>query len=139
MILGSSFAYSQDVSGTISDSNGPLPGASVAVKGTTNGAQTDLDGKFTIKNVGSNAVLVFSYIGLKSQEINVAGKTTVKVVLKEDSAELKEVVVIGYGSVKKKDATGAIDQIGSKDFDNVASPSPAQLLRGKVAGVQVTQ
>ncbi|MBP6182765.1 MAG: carboxypeptidase-like regulatory domain-containing protein, partial [Flavobacterium sp.] len=98
-ILCTSLAYSQDVSGTVSDASGPLPGASILVKGTTNGAQTDLDGKFTIKNVGSNAVLVFSYIGLKSQEVNVAGKSSVKVVLKEDSAELKEVVVIGYGSV----------------------------------------
>lgn len=138
-MLCTSLTYSQDVSGTVSDASGPLPGASILVKGTTNGAQTDFDGKFTIKNVGSNAVLVFSYIGLKTQELNVAGKSTVNVVLKEDSAELKEVVVIGYGSVRKKDATGAVDQIGAKDFDNVASPSPAQLLRGKVAGVQVTQ
>lgn len=138
-MLCTSLTYSQDVSGTVSDASGPLPGASIIVKGTTNGAQTDFDGKFTIKNVGSNAVLVFSYIGLKSQEINVAGKSTINVELKEDSAELKEVVVIGYGSVRKKDATGAVDQIGEKDFDNVSSPSPAQLLRGKVAGVQVTQ
>ncbi|MDI6048576.1 SusC/RagA family TonB-linked outer membrane protein [Flavobacterium sp. XS2P24] len=138
-MLCTSLTYSQDVSGTVSDASGPLPGASILVKGTTNGAQTDFDGKFTIKNVGSNAVLVFSYIGLKTQEVNVAGKSTVNVVLKEDSAELKEVVVIGYGSVRKKDATGAVDQIGAKDFDNVSSPSPAQLLRGKVAGVQVTQ
>ena len=132
------FAYSQDVSGTVSDSSGPLPGASVLVKGTTNGAQTDLDGKYTIKNVGSNAVLVFSYIGLKTQEVNVAGKSTVKVILKEDSSELKEVIVIGYGSVRKKDATGAVDQLSSKNFDNVAAISPAEVLRGKVAGVQVT-
>ena len=138
-VLCTSLTYSQDVSGTVSDPSGPLPGASILVKGTTNGAQTDFDGKFTIKNVGPNAVLVFSYIGLKTQELNVAGKSTVNVVLKEDSAELKEVVVIGYGSVRKKDATGAVDQISAKDFDNVSSPSPAQLLRGKVAGVQVTQ
>jgi TonB-linked SusC/RagA family outer membrane protein len=138
-MLCTSLTYSQDVSGTVSDASGPLPGASILVKGTTNGAQTDLDGKFTIKNVGASAVLIFSYIGLKSQEVSVAGKSSVTVMLKEDSAELKEVVVIGYGSVKKKDATGAVDQIGAKDFDNVASPSPAQLLRGKVAGVQVTQ
>ncbi len=137
-MLCTSLTYSQDVSGTVSDSSGPLPGASVLVKGTTNGAQTDLDGKFTIKNVGSNAVLVFSYIGLKSQEVNVAGKSSVKVVLKEDSAELKEVIVIGYGTVKKKDATGAVDQISSKKFDNIAAASPAEILRGKVAGVQIT-
>lgn len=138
-MLCTSLTYSQDVSGTVSDSSGPLPGASVLVKGTTNGAQTDLDGKFIIKNVGSNAVLVFSFIGLKTQEINVAGKSNIKVTLASDSAELKEVIVIGYGTVKKKDATGAVDQISSKSFDNVAAPSPGELLRGKVAGVQVTQ
>lgn len=138
-ILCTSLTYSQDVSGTVSDANGLLPGASVLVKGTTNGTQTDFDGKFTIQNVGSNATLIFSYIGLKTQEVSVAGKSNVKIILKEDSAELKEVVVIGYGTVKKKDATGAVDQLSSKKFDNVASPSPAQLLRGKVAGVQVTQ
>ena len=138
-MLCTSLTYSQDVSGTVSDASGPLPGASVLVKGTTKGAQTDFDGKFTIKNAGSNAVLVFSYIGLKSQEVNVAGRSNVNVTLKEDSAELKEVVVIGYGSVKKKDATGAVDQLSSKSFDNVGAPNPADLLRGKVAGVQVTQ
>jgi TonB-linked SusC/RagA family outer membrane protein len=137
-MLCTSLTYSQDVSGTVSDASGPLPGVSVLVKGTKNGAQTDFDGKFTIKNVGSNAVLVFSYIGLKTQEVSVAGKSNLKVTLKEDSAELKEVVVIGYGSVKKKDATGAVDQLSSKSFDNVGAPNPADLLRGKVSGVQVT-
>ena len=137
-MLCTSMTYSQDVSGKVSDASGPLPGATILVKGTTNGAQTDLDGKFAIKNVGANAVLVFSYIGLKSQEVSVAGKSTINVVLKDDSAELKEVVVIGYGSVKKKDATGAVDQLSSKSFDNVGAPNPADLLRGKVAGVQVT-
>lgn len=132
------FAQAQSVSGKISDSSGPLPGASVTVKGTTNSVQSDLDGNYAIKNVGNNAVLVFSYIGLKSQEINVAGKTVINVVLKDDKSELKEVVVIGYGSVKKKDATGAVEQISSKKFDNVAATSPAEILRGKVAGVQIT-
>ncbi len=137
-MLCTGLTYSQDVSGTVSDSSGPLPGATILVKGTTNGAQTDLDGKFTIKKVGPNAVLVFSFIGLKSQEVKVGGKSTVKVTLTADNAELKEVVVIGYGSVKKKDATGAVDQINSKKFDNVAATNPASLLQGKVSGVQVT-
>ena len=137
-VLCTSLTYAQEVSGTVSDANGPLPGASILVKGTTNGAQTDIDGKYTITNVGANAVLVFSYIGLKSQEITVAGKKSISVVLKEDSAELKEVVVIGYGSVRKKDATGAVDQLGSKKFDNIAAINPAEILRGKVAGVQIT-
>lgn len=137
-MLCTSLTYSQDVSGTVSDSSGPLPGASVLVKGTSNGTQTDMDGKFNIKNVGSNAVLIFSFIGLKTQEINVAGKSSVKVTLIAENAELKEVVVIGYGSVKKKDATGAVDQISYKKFDNVAAINPASLLQGKVSGVQIT-
>ena len=137
-MLCTSLTYSQDVSGTVSDSSGPLPGASVIEKGTKNGAQTDLDGKFTIKNVGTNAVLVFSFIGLKSQEIDVKGKSNVKVTLSPDNAELKEVIIVGYGTVRKKDATGAVDILTSKEFDNVAAVSPAELLRGKVSGVQVT-
>jgi iron complex outermembrane receptor protein len=139
LTLCTSMAYSQDVSGTVSDATGPLPGASVLVKGTKNGTQTDFDGKFTIKNVGADAVLVFSYIGLKVQEVAVAGKSNITVSLLEDAAQLNEVLVIGYGSVVKKDATGAVDQLNSKNFDNVAAPNPADLLRGKVAGVQVTQ
>ena len=133
-----SIAFSQSVSGKVTDSNGALPGASVTVKGTTNSQQTDLDGNFKINNVGSSAVLVFSYIGLKTQEVTVAGKATVDVTLQSDQLELKEVMVIGYGTVKKKDATGAIDQLNSKKFDNIAAASPAELLRGKVAGVQIT-
>jgi iron complex outermembrane receptor protein len=132
-------AYSQDVSGTVSDATGPLPGASVIVKGTKNGTQTDFDGKFTIRNVGSDAVLVFSYIGLKSEEVIVGGRSSITVALLEDSSQLDEVLIIGYGSVAKKDATGAVDQLNAKNFDNVAAPNPADILRGKVAGVQVTQ
>jgi TonB-dependent starch-binding outer membrane protein SusC len=137
-MLGTTLAYSQDVSGTVSDASGPLPGASVLVKGTTKGAQTDAAGKFTIKDAGANAVLTISYIGLKTQEVNVAGRSTVKVTLQDGATELGQVVVIGYGSVKKKDATGAVDQISSKNFDNVAATSPAEILRGKVSGLQVT-
>ena len=133
-----SIAFSQSVSGKVTDSNGALPGASVTVKGTTNSQQTDLDGNFKINNVGSSAVLVFSYIGLKTQEVTVAGKATVDVTLQSDQLELKEVLVIGYGTVKRKDATGAIDQLSSKKFDNIAATTPAEVLRGKVAGVQIT-
>ncbi|WP_278034796.1 SusC/RagA family TonB-linked outer membrane protein [Flavobacterium nitratireducens] len=137
-ILCTSLTYSQDVSGTVSDAGGPLPGVTVSIKGTTKSTQTDFAGKYTIKNIGSKAVLVFTFIGFKTQEISADGKSTVNVTLKEESAELKEVVVVGYGSVKKKDATGAVDQISAKKFDNVAATNPASLLQGKVAGVQIT-
>ncbi|WP_395066066.1 SusC/RagA family TonB-linked outer membrane protein [Flavobacterium sp.] len=132
------FAFAQNVTGKVTDGKSPLPGVSVTIKGTTNSQQTDLDGNFTIKNVGSDAVLVFTFIGLKTQEVKVAGKSNINVTMNEDLQELKEVVVIGYGSVKKKDATGAVDQLNAKNFDNVSATSPADLLRGKVSGVQVT-
>lgn len=133
------FAQAQNITGKVSDSNGPIPGASVTEKGTSNSAQTDFDGNFTMKNVKSDAVLVISYVGMKTQEVSVAGKSSISVVLKSEELQLSEVMVIGYGSVKKKDATGAVDAINSKSFDNVAAASPAELLRGKVSGVQVTQ
>jgi TonB-dependent starch-binding outer membrane protein SusC len=137
-VLFAGFAQAQDITGTVSDSSGPLPGASVVVKGTTNSASTDLNGKYAIKNAGANAVLVFSYIGLSNQEVSAAGKSVVNVVLKDDQQKLNEVIVIGYGTVKKKDATSAVDQLNSKNIDNVAANNPAEILRGKVAGVQVT-
>jgi iron complex outermembrane receptor protein len=106
------------MSGTVSDASGPLPGASILVKGTTNGAQTDIDGKFTIRNVGANAVLVLVTL-IENKEINVAERNNFSY-SKEDSAELKEVVVIGYGSVKERKP---VDQLNSKNFDNVAAPN----------------
>jgi TonB-linked SusC/RagA family outer membrane protein len=138
-MLCTSLIYSQDVSGLVTDASGPLPGTSVLVKGTTIETQTNFDGRFTIKNVGSNAVLVFTYIGMKTQVISVAGKSEVNVVMAQDQSQLSEVIVVGYGSVKKKDATGAVDMLSSKKFDNISATSPAELLRGKVSGVQVTQ
>ena len=133
-----SFAFSQTVSGVVSDSNGPLPGVSVKVKGNNNGQQTDFDGNYKIE-AGADAVLVFTYVGFQTQEIKVAGRKTINVTLKSGDEQLKEVVVIGYGSVRKKDATGAVDQLTAKNFDNVAATNPGEMLRGKTAGVQVTQ
>ena len=138
-MLCTSLTYSQDVSGKVSDSSGPLPGASVLIKGTTKAAQTDMDGKFTIENVGSNAVLIFSYLGLKSQEINVAGKTTINVTLKEDSAELKEVVVIGFGKQSKRKVTDNMATISADQINQIPVANLQGALTGKAAGVQITQ
>ena len=138
-VLCTGMTYAQEITGKVSDASGPLPGANVLVKGTSNSVQTDFDGRFTLRNVSSDAILVFSYIGLKTQEVSASGKSVINVTLKDDSAELKEVIVVGYGTVKKKDATGAVDQLSSKDFDNVSATNPAELLRGKVSGVQITQ
>lgn len=138
-LLTFGMTQAQTVSGTVSDANGPLPGANVLVKGTTNGTQTDFDGNYTLSNVPSNAVLVFSYIGFKTLEVAVAGQSTVNVTLEEDAQALEEVVLVGYGSVRKKDATGAVASVKAEDFNKGVTTSADQLLQGRVAGVQITQ
>ncbi len=135
-IVALSFAQSDTVSGTVSDADGPLPGATVVVKGTNSGVTTDFDGNFSIQAAGDD-VLVVSYVGFESQEVGVSNQTSISVVL-SSSNELDEVIITGYGSVTKRDATGAVDAVSAGDFDQVSADSPAQLLRGKVAGVQIT-
>ncbi|MCE2996026.1 MAG: SusC/RagA family TonB-linked outer membrane protein [Cyclobacteriaceae bacterium] len=129
----------QVVSGkvTSSDDGSPLPGVNILEKGTTNGTVTDGDGSFKI-SVGANAVLDFSFIGYITQEITVGNQTTINVVLQADVTALQEVVVVGYGEVKRKDATGAVVNIGSKDFNKGVLTSPQDLLVGKFAGVAIT-
>lgn len=95
------------VKGVVTDNFGPVPGANVLVKGTTNGVITDIDGNFTLTNVPEGAVLQVSFIGYVTQEIKVAGQTTFNVKLSEDAKALEEVVVVGYGSQKKVNLTGA--------------------------------
>jgi len=108
--------YAQTVTGTVSDASGPLPGVNVIVKGTTNGGQTDLDGKYTLNNVPSEAVIVFSYLGFKTQEVAVNGQSTINITLTEDASALDEIVIIGYGSTTAKDATGAVTSVKSGYF-----------------------
>ncbi|WP_343488042.1 TonB-dependent receptor [Allomuricauda sp. d1] len=143
LLAGAIFCFglvkAQTVSGTVSDANGPLPGASVLVKGTTNGTQTDFDGNYTLNDVGADATLVFSYIGFASQEIAVNGQSTINVTLQEDAQALDEVVIIGYGQTTVDDATGAVASVTSEDFNGGVISSPEQLIQGKTAGVQITQ
>ena len=107
-------AAAQTVTGSVSDQSEALPGANVLVKGTTNGAQTDFDGNYSLDNVNSNAVLVFSYIGYKTLELPVNGQSTINAVMEVDASELDEVVLIGYGSQRKSDLTGAVGQVGAE-------------------------
>jgi len=132
-------AQAQTVSGTVTDVNGPLPGASVLVKGTTNGTQTDFDGNYTLSGIDGSSVLVFSYIGYTTQEITVNGQATINVTLQEDAQALDEVVIIGYGTTTVKDATGAVASVSSGDFNGGVISSPEQLIQGKTSGVQITQ
>jgi len=136
-----SFAIAQDVkiTGKVTDAsdNSTLPGVSIVVKGTTTGTVTDLDGKFAL-TVKPDATLVFSFIGYTTQEVVVGAQRTLNIALQPAVTGLSEVVVIGYGQIKKGDATGAVTAISNKDFNKGAISSPQQLLVGKMAGVTVT-
>ncbi|MGB5370291.1 MAG: SusC/RagA family TonB-linked outer membrane protein [Flavobacteriaceae bacterium] len=140
MILGAflcfGISHAQEVTGMVSDANGPLPGASVVVKGTTTGTQTDFDGNYTI-NADGDATLVFSYIGFRTTEIAVGGQSTINVTLEEDAQALEEVVVTGYGSQVKKEITTAVTSVNAEDFNQGIITAPTQLLEGKVAGLSV--
>jgi TonB-linked SusC/RagA family outer membrane protein len=128
----------QSIKGKITDAqNNPVAGASVQVKNTLRGTFSGVDGGFEI-NAAPNDTLVFSMLGMATQKIAVAGKTTIDVKLLEESKELNEVVVIGYGTVKKNDLTGSVATIKSVDLTKITSLSPEQSLQGKVTGVQVT-
>lgn len=131
-------AKAQTVSGTVSDATGPLPGASVVVKGTTNGTQTDFDGNYTLNDVAADAVITFSYIGFSSQEIAVNGQTTIDVVLQENASELDEVVVVGYGTQSRRTSVGAVESVKSEEFNKGVIVNPQQLIQGKTAGVQIS-
>ena len=116
----------------------PLIGTTVQVKGTGTGTITGIDGDYTLSNVGKNAVLIFSSIGFDSQEIAVEGRTTINVVLKESSELLDEVVVIGYGAVKKSDLTSSIATVKGTEITETVTGNAMDALQGKVNGVQVT-
>ncbi len=126
------------VQGTVFGSdNEPLIGATVMVKGTSEGTATDIDGNFKL-NVAQGKSLLVSYVGYKSQEVKVKG-TNLEIYLKEDNALLEEVVVVGYGTMKRKDLTGSITTVNSKDLNVGAYTDPGQLLQGKVPGLVVVQ
>lgn len=126
----------QMISGRVTDATGTeLPGVSILVKGTTSGTVTDFDGNFGLEVTGTDAILVFSYVGYTDQEIQAT--TNMNVTLQESAESLDEVVLIGYGQTTKKDATGAVEKVDSKEFNVGAIASPEQLITGKAAGVNV--
>ena len=125
------------VSGIVRDDMGPVTGANIVVKGTTNGTITDFEGKFTLKNVPGNAILQISYIGYLPQEIEVSNQSLFNIVLKEDSQSLDEVVVVGYGTVRKADLAGSISVLDSKSFKDQPITQVSDALQGRVSGVQV--
>ena len=128
------------VSGKVIDKTGtPLPGVTVVIKGTTSGTITNADGNFSMSNVSSNATLLFSFVGMKTQEVAVDGKKTINVILAEDAIALEEVVAVGFGSQRKKDLTGSIIRVDVGKTKNLPTTNVLQNLQGSVPGVYVGQ
>jgi len=124
------------VKGTVSAADGPIIGATVKVKGAQGGVVTDFDGNYSI-SAQSNATLVFSYVGYETKEVKVGGKRQIDVTLIEDETLLNEVVVVGYGTMRKSDLTGAVTQVDNKAFEKSVTTSIDQVLQGRAAGVQI--
>ena len=129
----------KNVTGKIIDGGGiPLPGVTVLEKGTTNGTVTNSDGVYSISNVTPGSVLVFSFVGMKTQEITVGGQTMINITMEEEAIGIDEVVAIGYGTAKKKDVTGSIVNVGVDELGDRPVVSVDQALQGMVAGVTVS-
>lgn len=126
------------VSGIVEDALGPVAGASVVVKGTTNGSVTDMNGNFTLEGVNKGAIIQISFIGYVTQEIKYTGQSSLKVNLKEDSQALEEVVVVGYGTQKKANLTGAVAQVAGDVLENRPIANIGQGLQGVVPNLNVT-
>ena len=136
LIVGS--ASAQTVKGTVKDATGEaVIGATVQEKGAKGGAVTDLDGNFSI-NLTGNGQLTISYVGMKTQTVDAKGKSVINVVLEDEAASLNEVVVIGYGSVRKKDLTGSVATVQGQDLAKVPVANVTEALTGKMAGVNIT-
>ena len=133
------FAQNQSVKVNVSDEYGPLAGASVMVKGTTNGGMTDLDGTVTISGVNQNSVVVVSFIGYTTQELTVGKNSTMSVLLKQDSELLDETVVVGYGTQKKESLTSAITSVRAEDVTKTKQNDVVTSLQGKVPGLLIRQ
>ena len=127
------------VTGRVTDANNePLIGVSIVIQGNSGGTITDIDGRYTLEEVDADATLVFSYIGYVPQKIVVGNQQTLNVQMKEDNQTLEEVVVIGYGVQKKRDMTGSIASIKSKDITAIPTTNALEALQGKVAGLDLT-
>lgn len=140
LLLPFSILAQNTLNGVVLDkaSGQPIPGVNVNVQGASNGVSTDFDGKYQLTNVKKGDKVVFSFIGYKNTVVNFDSQKSVSVSLEEDSNQLKEVVIqVGYGTVKKKDATGAVTVLTSKDFNKGPVASADQMIQGKVAGLQI--
>lgn len=133
-----SFAQALTVNGTVKDENGSsMPGVTVVVKGTTQGTITDANGLYSIKVQNSKSTLSFSFVGMETQVIDIAGRSNINVVMKTTASDLSEIVVVGYGTMAKSDFTGAVSSVKAEALENIATTDAAAALQGKAPGVQV--
>jgi TonB-dependent starch-binding outer membrane protein SusC len=136
--VSNSSQQSIKITGKVTDSSGSsLPGVSVVIKGTTNGTNTDATGNYSLSNIPANSTLVFSFVGMTTQELVIGSKTTVNVVLQEETVNIEQVVVVGYGTVKKSDLTGSIATVSTKEMKNTSVLSADQAIQGRTTGVLV--
>ena len=140
MLLGGNvMAQNLSVKGVVKDANGePLIGVSVLVEGTTRGVSTGADGSYSILVPSATSVLKFTYLGYADQLITVGSQTTINVTLAEDTSTLDEIVVIGYGTMRKRDVTGALSHIGADDIKAQPVQNALQAMQGKMSGVDIT-
>ena len=132
------FAQVITVKGTITGTDGtPIPGVTIQVKGTTTGTVSQPDGTYSINVPGANDTLLFSYIGYAQQEIPLAGRTTVNVMMASSASELEQVVVVGYGTRRKRDVTGAVGSVRGEEITKQPVNTATQGVQGKLAGVQI--
>ena len=130
----------KEIDGQVLNSAGePLPGVNVIIKGTTEGTITNVEGKFSIANVPEDGILVFSFIGMLTEEIPVGNQTQINITLVDDIVGLDEVVVIGYGSMKRRDLTGAVSSVKSEEIVKSPTPNPLEAIQGRVPGMDITR
>lgn len=127
------------VSGKVTDESGqPLPGVTVIIKGTSQGTVTNVDGNYSLANIPENGVLLFSFVGMKTQEVIVENQTSVNIIMEVDAIGIEEVVAIGYGTVRKRDLTGSVTSVKSDNIEKANTASLNDALQGLAAGVQVS-
>ena len=137
--VGAVLAQGSTVSGRVVDTKGEgIPGASVQVKGTTKGTQTNASGAYQLNDVASNATLVISFVGMNTQEVAVSGRSTINVTMQDDVKALSEVVVIGYGTQERREITGSVASVSGSAIQNLVTPSFESQLAGRAPGVQIT-
>ncbi|MFA5329149.1 MAG: TonB-dependent receptor [Prolixibacteraceae bacterium] len=136
----SSDQQQKSISGKVTDSSGaPIPGVSIVVKGTTTGTITDSNGNYSLSNIPENATLQVSFVGMKTQEIQVAGKTTIAVVMEEETIGIDEVVAVGYGTQKKVNLSGSVSSVSSETLAKSSVQNTANLLQGRMPGLEIIQ